>query len=324
MNKALLIGINYTGTRNELRGCHNDVNNVLTYLKERFAVVNVVQLSSLGTSRDTRDVDNANDAPHHEEETTACGRCLPKRKSKVRDSPGLADLKEPEPLDNLDMAGETLEVVVLTDNQVGLHNPTKQHILNGFHWLTRGATSESHLFFHYSGHGSHQRDRSGDEEDGQDESLVPVDFHRAGCLIDDDVRRHLVDPLPEGCNLRMILDCCHSGSGSDLKYCYRDVDVLRNDSRPHTNARQHETKCDVISWSGCMDKQTSADAWISGKYAGALTTTFLEIMRDPHQDKSYEAIYQTLLQRLKKNGYTQRPQLSAGKVVNLAGEFDLF
>jgi hypothetical protein len=30
--KSLLIGINYTGTENELRGCHRDVENVAEFL----------------------------------------------------------------------------------------------------------------------------------------------------------------------------------------------------------------------------------------------------------------------------------------------------
>ena len=33
--KSLLIGINYTGSRNELRGCHQDVQNVAEFLSYR-------------------------------------------------------------------------------------------------------------------------------------------------------------------------------------------------------------------------------------------------------------------------------------------------
>lgn len=34
--KALLIGINYTGTSNALRGCHNDARNVARFLQGQF------------------------------------------------------------------------------------------------------------------------------------------------------------------------------------------------------------------------------------------------------------------------------------------------
>lgn len=33
--KSLLIGINYTGSQNELRGCHQDVENVAEFLRYR-------------------------------------------------------------------------------------------------------------------------------------------------------------------------------------------------------------------------------------------------------------------------------------------------
>jgi hypothetical protein len=33
--KSLLIGINYTGSQNELRGCHQDVENVAQFLSYR-------------------------------------------------------------------------------------------------------------------------------------------------------------------------------------------------------------------------------------------------------------------------------------------------
>ena len=44
------------------------------------------------------------------------------------------------------------------------------------------------IFFHYSGHGSQIRDvASGDELDGRDEIIVPLDFRRAGIITDDDL-----------------------------------------------------------------------------------------------------------------------------------------
>jgi metacaspase-1 len=33
--KSLLIGINYTGSQNELHGCHQDVENVAEFLSDR-------------------------------------------------------------------------------------------------------------------------------------------------------------------------------------------------------------------------------------------------------------------------------------------------
>ena len=49
-----------------------------------------------------------------------------------------------------------------------------------------------------TGHGSRVRDQDGDEEDGYDETLVPVDFQRSGQIRDDDIFKMLVKPLRAG------------------------------------------------------------------------------------------------------------------------------
>jgi len=340
--KALLCGINYTGTANELNGCQNDVQNVLKYLKERFKVVNEIRLYNHRevqvTNEDAeKNQENKSEADQDFQIALEKGWFLQFIQGLVEEGDVLAegsgrsieekvhDMSQYAQMTNADMAHSTVDVLILTDDQRGKHLPTKQNILNGFKWLTTGATSASHLFFHYSGHGSYQKDTNGDEEDGRDESLVPLDFASAGCLLDDVIRQKLVDPLPKGCELRCLFDCCHSASGADLKYCYRDFDVQRKGQKAlHTNIRQKETECNVISWSGCRDNQTSADAFIGGAYAGALTAHFLDLMRDQYQDKSYKSIYIKLLTALKKGGYTQKPQLSCGKPIDLDSKFDLF
>ncbi len=73
-----------------------------------------------------------------------------------------------------------------------------------------------------------------------------------------------------------------------------------------------------------MDSQTSADAYIKGAYSGALTATFLEILRDTNQDKSYGALMARLQDTLKQHKFTQRPQLASGKPLDVTDKFDLF
>ena len=43
--KAVLIGINYFGTKAELKGCINDVRNVTRFIKERYQFTDVVILT---------------------------------------------------------------------------------------------------------------------------------------------------------------------------------------------------------------------------------------------------------------------------------------
>ena len=75
-----------------------------------------------------------------------------------------------------------LQLILMDD---GRHNePTKRNIEDAFRRVTEYSKAGDVVFIHYSGHGGRVRDLSGDEDDGYDETLIPVDFKRAGQIID--------------------------------------------------------------------------------------------------------------------------------------------
>lgn len=81
-------------------------------------------------------------------------------------------------------------MVILTDDQQNpMSQPTKANILRAMHWLVKDARSNDSLFFHYSGHGGQTPDLDGDEDDGYDEVIYPVDFRQAGHIVDDEMHR---------------------------------------------------------------------------------------------------------------------------------------
>ncbi|KAI0671650.1 caspase domain-containing protein, partial [Trametes maxima] len=113
------------------------------------------------------------------------------------------------------------DIVVLTDDATNPRQvPTKDNILAAMQWLVRDAQPNDSLFFHYSGHGGQTKDLDGDEADGYDEVIYPVDFQQAGHIVDDTMHDIMVKPLPPGCRLTAIFDSCHSGSVLDLPYIY--------------------------------------------------------------------------------------------------------
>lgn len=71
-----------------------------------------------------------------------------------------------------------------------------------------------------TGHGGKLRDDNGDEKDGYDETLVPLDYATAGQIRDDDLYKLLVAGLRQGVFATFIMDCCHSGSVLDLPYTF--------------------------------------------------------------------------------------------------------
>nr|AFK93071.1 MC2 [Petunia x hybrida] len=139
--KAVLIGINYPGTKAELKGCINDVTRMYSCLVNRF-----------GFSED--------------------------------------------------------DITVLIDTDDSYTQPTGRNVRKALSDLVGSAEPGDFLFVHYSGHGTRLPAETGEQDDtGFDECIVPCDMN----LITDDDFRELVDKVPEGCQITIVSDSCHSG-----------------------------------------------------------------------------------------------------------------
>lgn len=99
-------------------------------------------------------------------------------------------------------------------------SPTRSNILKALSTLCEDTRKGDVAFFHYSGHGARMRDVSGDEADGYDETLVPVDYSQNGQIKDDDLYDALIGRMRRGTVLTCLMDCCHSGTVLDLPYRY--------------------------------------------------------------------------------------------------------
>lgn len=120
------------------------------------------------------------------------------------------------------------DMVILTDDaESEVLQPTKANMIRAMQWLVADARPNDALFLHYSGHGGQTADEDGDEEDGADEVIYPVDYKRAGHIVDDEIHFHVVRPLQAGVRLTAIFDSCHSGSVMDLPYIYSTKGVLK-------------------------------------------------------------------------------------------------
>ncbi|KAK0521001.1 Ca(2+)-dependent cysteine protease [Tilletia horrida] len=288
--KALLIGINYVGTRAELRGCHNDVENMKNFIMQR-----------AGYKQDDMVI--------------------------LTDRPG-ADMRS---------------------------IPTRQNITAAMNWLVRGAQPGDALFFHYSGHGGQAKATQGDEADGYNETILPLDYEQAGQMEDDEMHMLLVRPLPVGCRLTALFDSCHSGTALDLPFVYTTSGQIKepnvvagvgkgllsagmayargdigglvkglfgtfNEAR-NTESAEAFTKqnrasgADVVMLSGCKDSQTSADATEAGKATGAMSWAFVKVLTEFPQ-LTYNQLLNATRDALAAK-YSQKPQMSSSHPIDL-------
>lgn len=93
-----------------------------------------------------------------------------------------------------------------------------ENMRNAMRWLVNGCQAGDSLVFHFSGHGTQQICYDGDEVDGLDEAICPLDFEAQGKLVDNEINETIVRPLPKGAKLHAIIDACHSGTVLDLPF----------------------------------------------------------------------------------------------------------
>ncbi len=115
---------------------------------------------------------------------------------------------------------------------------TLANIKAGITWLAEGGDdADAVRVFHYSGHGYFVPDDNGDEPDGRDEVLVPIDHDSAGFLTDDTLKS-LYGAFPKKGNLTLVMDSCHSGT------VQRDDRDIRYRFLPAS--QEHIDACDAV------------------------------------------------------------------------------
>ncbi|KAF5532630.1 metacaspase-1 [Fusarium mexicanum] len=247
------------------------------------------------------------------------------------------------------------DMVILTDDQSNpAMIPTRENMIRAMGWLVSNAQPNDALFLHYSGHGGQVEDVDGDEDDGYDECIYPVDHAEAGPIVDDEIHFRVVKPLVQGVRLTAIFDSCHSATVMDLPYVYSTKGVLkepnlakeaasglfdafrayssgdlagaagsvfglaksalRGDDAYEKTKDTRTSPADVIMWSGSKDDQTSADATINAQATGAMSWAFISAIK-ANPKQSYVELLNSVRDILETK-YTQKPQLSSSHPID--------
>ena len=256
LKRALLIGINYTGTSNKLNGCINDITNMKALLLKEYP-----------------------------------------------------SLKEEN-------------IKILKDDELDNNKkPNRDNILDAIKWLVTGLQSGENVYFHYSGHGGLVNDKSSDEQTGKDSCIYPINNGKIEVIIDDELRSNLANKIPSGCKCFAVLDACHSGSALDLQNKYNGIS--ENSITFTQDPKYKKTDGSVIFLSGCEDEQTSADTVdTKGLPSGALTNALIDAWVKDGSNMSWKDLLWKIRKFL-KGKYTQIPQLSCGKDLDINSLFNL-
>lgn len=144
-------------------------------------------------------------------------------------------------------------IILMDDGENEL--PTKENILSAYTYLVENSVDGDAVFCHYSGHGGKVRDDDwGEEEDGYDETLIPVDYMNAGQIRDDTLFSTLVQPMADGVTVTCLMDCCHSGTVLDLPYKYKA------DSEDGVSMEDDKFKFGkILGWLGFKEEDISDD-----------------------------------------------------------------
>ncbi|MBU7017284.1 MAG: caspase family protein [Theionarchaea archaeon] len=220
---------------------------------------------------------------------------------------------------------------ILTDTRA-----TRDNILNELNWLITEAVEGDLLVFYYSGHGSQVLDLFGDEIDWKDETLCPHDFETAGMIKDDDLR-HIFSGVSPGVSLEVILDSCHSGTGTrlalaldalpkELSFTVRYIEppldygfFLEKDPTIPTRGilrlfggAKEAVNVPALNhtlWAACRDNEPAGEAIIDGKKQGVFTHTFCKVLRRAGMETSRKTLCSLVTDYVKTLDFGQHPRL---------------
>jgi hypothetical protein len=210
---------------------------------------------------------------------------------------------------------------VLTD-----YRATKKAICEHVEWLIGccDPIAEDLLVFHYSGHGTKFRIRRGQNLDNEETAcLCPTNMDWDDPL-SADILHNYFDQIPPNTTLNFISDSCNSGNlvrhfdpDDDLvlpKRMIPPADILSRslDRNIQTNQIENYTSVidtvNVLFLSGCLPEETSSDAYIGGRYNGALTAGLRSII-DNVPNATWEETHAAILSFMLGNDFSQHPTL---------------
>jgi hypothetical protein len=194
---------------------------------------------------------------------------------------------------------------------------TRSAILAGLETLIAQTQRDDVVVFYFSGHGSRVRDRSDDESDHWDETLVAHDSRLTGVFdISDDELNEMVARLSARTpNVTVLLDSCYSGTGARLTATVRRAPDDLRDPPQRAGGRAPEGVSDIralganfVLISGSAATELSHESPFEGRIHGAMTYHLVRTLQ-ASRHATYRSLFPELVSQVSGQFPSQHPQL---------------
>lgn len=211
---------------------------------------------------------------------------------------------------------------------------TQKGIVDAIENLYQHANKGSIVFFHYSGHGQQIIDEVGDEVDGLDESLIPVDAGQTFELCPAKGKNHVRDDLlgvlftkirrkiGSTGELIVSIDACHSGTATRGIGIARGTNIIFTPpghkpnpklvtglSQSFLSATGSENLAPVVVISGSSSSELNYEYSNNGKSYGSLSFALSKALCQISNTETYRALFGKVRVLMSAIAPRQTPQL---------------
>lgn len=206
---------------------------------------------------------------------------------------GVEDIKLLEPV----LKKQGFYLTTLMDEQATYQNITTQ--LSSFINKTKKGDI---VYLHFSTHGQPVEDLNGDEEDGWDESIIPIDAYKLykrgtyegkNHLLDDQINKYvkkLREKIGPSGFLYVVIDACHAGTssrandetvrGTKVGFTYSNkVFKPSTEKKSHYKVESSSKMSNVMYLEACRPDQVNVEIKVKDKRYGPLSYNIAQALQ---------------------------------------------
>ncbi|MER6140146.1 caspase family protein [Streptomyces sparsogenes] len=216
--------------------------------------------------------------------------------------------------------GDSARILVLRDQEA-----TRADVLTAIRTHLGGARSGDTALMWFSGHGSYQDagEHWYQEPSGQIQTLVCHDSRRGGTdLTDKALDAALAEAIAPGVHTVVVLDCCHSESGSRGKGRVRGLPPNPRPAPPPAATRDATWKpgSTHVELAACRSRQQAEEAPLgeNGTHVGVFSHVLLSVLSRSGYGASCRTVLSAVRDAVEELGYSQVPMLTPAEADGIA------